>query len=144
MGLTQLPQVGGVVLDEVRVRRVANQSIPSGGAGTNITWDTEDADASGFITVPSTTFTVPAGKGGVYTITTSGAFPSSVGSARAFLNLSAAGKTYRAPYGNGDDNANVGVTVRLAAADTVIVAAFQSSGGPLNFTGSFEMFRLFP
>lgn len=55
-------------LTEVKLRRVAAQSF-SYSANTqyaNISWDTEDADVSGFITPTSDTLTVPAGASGLY------------------------------------------------------------------------------
>lgn len=52
----------------VRVRRSANQSIPTG-VTTDISWDTEDTDVYGFITAPSTSVTVPAGADGMYVCT---------------------------------------------------------------------------
>jgi len=41
------------------LRRVANQSA-TGGGGTTISWDTEDVDQGGWITVTSTDITVPS------------------------------------------------------------------------------------
>lgn len=52
---------------EVVLRRVAAQAYIIGGTGT-ISWDTEDADVSGFITAPGTTLTVPAGCAGLYAL----------------------------------------------------------------------------
>lgn len=55
-------------LTEVKLRRAAAQSFSYSGSyqHANISWDTEDADASGFITPTSDTLTVPAGASGLY------------------------------------------------------------------------------
>lgn len=55
-------------LTEVKLRRAAAQTITLSGAYQNplISWDTEDADVSGFITTPSNTLTVPVGASGLY------------------------------------------------------------------------------
>lgn len=55
-------------LTEVKLRRAAAQSFSNSAnyQYANISWDTEDADASGFITPTSDTLTVPAGASGLY------------------------------------------------------------------------------
>lgn len=55
-------------LTEVKLRRAAAQSFSysRNNQYANISWDTEDADASGFITPTSDTLTVPAGASGLY------------------------------------------------------------------------------
>lgn len=55
-------------LTEVKLRRAAAQSFSYSASYqyANISWDTEDADASGFITPTSDTLTVPAGASGLY------------------------------------------------------------------------------
>ena len=55
-------------LTEVKLRRAAAQSFSYSASYqyANISWDTEDADASGFITPTSNTLTVPAGASGLY------------------------------------------------------------------------------
>lgn len=55
-------------LTEVKLRRAAAQSFSYSGSYqyANISWDTEDADVSGFITPTSDTLTVPAGASGLY------------------------------------------------------------------------------
>ena len=55
-------------LTEVKLRRSAAQTFSLSGAYQyeEVSWDTEDADASGFITPTSDTLTVPAGASGLY------------------------------------------------------------------------------
>ena len=56
-------------LTEVKVRQTTAVSAPVGSYGSgDIIWDTEDADADGFITASSSTITVPSGKAGLYSI----------------------------------------------------------------------------
>src|SRR5688572_26574337 len=52
----------------LRVTRAAAQSITSA-TPTDISWDQEDEDSAGYITVPGTTATVPSGKAGIYVVT---------------------------------------------------------------------------
>lgn len=126
---------------EVKLRRVANQSLTAP-ATTAITWDTEDADVSGFITVSSTTLTVPSGADGLYAIT--------------MTAISATSLTYNViPRINGVDlttgyakvdstassEAKVGFVVWLRATDTVICRV-NNTGVTANFTASMQMTRL--
>lgn len=54
----------------VRLKRVANQSIPSGNASTLILWDNEVADVSGFHAANSGNVNIPTGGAGIYLIST--------------------------------------------------------------------------
>jgi hypothetical protein len=59
-----IPSVNPTTL---KVRRVSSQSIP-GLTATMVSFDTEDSDSSGLVTVPSTTITIPTGMGGTYAL----------------------------------------------------------------------------
>jgi len=54
-------------LIELKLRRAATQAF-SGSTGGYVSWDTEDADASGFISATSASITVPSGLTGLYNI----------------------------------------------------------------------------
>ena len=133
--------IGGVLMSTLKLRRAAVLSIPST-AITDITWDTEDSDAAGFIAVPTTTLTVPAGHGGIYVI-------------NIVLNwASAPGNVSLSGYLNGTANiylqaANTAGTVTrstawfyLNAGDTVKYSAQQLTGSAINMTGSLTMKRI--
>lgn len=128
----------------VSLRRVANQSIPDA-IETVISWDTEDFDSDGFITVPATTITVPAGVGGLYAVTARGIVGNpSVGS---YSYLQAGGSTYLTsadPVGGADGFLMVSVTVPLLATNTVTYTVYQDHTGAANFTGSLHMYRIGP
>lgn len=123
----------------VRLRRAAVQSIPDA-ATTAVSWDTEDYDSDGFITVPATTITIPAGLGGIYTISAS-CDPVSAPTVRWFLDIQAGGRTWRASGAVTEDQLALSVTVDLAAAATVVINLFQDSAGAINYLAALEMFR---
>lgn len=119
----------------VRLRRVANQSIPNnGGAPTPIIWDTEDFDSDNFIGPSSTTATIPAGLGGVYTISVVIALQSAaVFGGRSFIDIQAGATTWRCPIVPSFEGlTTASVTTALAAADALSIALFQTSGGAVN------------
>lgn len=128
---------------EVRLRRAAVQAIGSG-LTANISWDTEDTDTTGFITVTSDTLTVPAGQGGVYVghifIT------SALASSEYYANVTAGGKLFVEEH---TESANSGrlsipISTRLAAGDTIVTAVTNVTGGGIshNFTARLELFRV--
>lgn len=132
-----------------RVRRVANQSIPSGGANA-ISWDTEDEDTDGFITVTSTTATIPTGCAGIYVATTRQILSATPTSARSFLeiNVTSSLPGMSIDYRNGSVDANEGgrlvvtAVIPFADGDSLVVNTLQSSGGSLNFTGYLTCYRI--
>jgi hypothetical protein len=132
----------------VRLRRAANQSMTNATL-TSVSWDTEDVDSDGFISVASTTITIPAGLGGLYNIT----FMPEFVVAATYTDLLAAmvtgGETYYWPY------AGIGLTPAggerliyslssfpLAAADTVVFRLLQTSSASRNFLFALDMFRV--
>lgn len=122
------------------VTRTAAQSIASA-TQTSISWDTETSDAYGFIAAPSATLTVPSGKGGLYAITFRAVAALAL-AGRSFAQVTAAGRIYREPIVATDDQGAVGITVVLAAADTVTAAVYHSTGTSINFTGSLDVYRV--
>lgn len=124
----------------VRLRRVAVQNIGSG-ASANLSWDTEDFDSDGFIAVPSTTITIPAGLGGLYSLTARSAASAGL-SGGGTLQVTAGGRTYDGYITN--NNAGGLCTfsgVPLAAGDTITVLQYNGHSGALNFTGTLDLFR---
>lgn len=132
-----------------RARRVANQSITSG-AATAISWDTEDEDTNGFITVPSTTPVVPSGCAGIYVIMARQILSATPTSARTFLeinvtsSLSGITTDFRNGAVDGNESGRLVVTalIPLAVGDSFLVNTDQNSGGALNLTGLLTCYRL--
>lgn len=59
--------IPGVGPPTLKVNRVSPQSIP-GLTATFVSFDTENSDSSGLITVPSSTITIPVGMSGLYAV----------------------------------------------------------------------------
>lgn len=122
--------------------RVANQSIATSTL-TNISWDTETSDSDGFI-VPhattATTFTVPSGLGGVYAV--SGNLGFATAPTGGFSRLTLGGIVSDHPASIAGQQAGFCRVEPLDAAETVIVTAFQSSGGAINVTGKIYINRV--
>lgn len=129
------------------LRRAANQAIGSGSL-TAISWDTEDSDPDGFIAVTSSTLTVPAGLGGLYSITVGLTTSGDPGAAGFGIIDPSSAADIRFSLGGGNavgaHNGSAGVTWigPLAAAETVQISGYQNSGGSLNFTGYLRVYRL--
>ena len=126
----------------VKLRRVAAHSI--GGSLTDITWDTEDSDTSGFIAVPAITLTVPAGAAGWYMMGYQYTWSSNPGPGG-----------YRLYFNGGTDivsngqqfttGSGLGIygwlgPVYMAVGDTIKSSVFQTNSATL--TGRFMMSRI--
>jgi hypothetical protein len=123
------------------IRRNTNQSIASG-ATNLISFDLEDFDSDGYITVTSTTVTIPAGLGGVYGITArvqASAGMSGGGTASIRIN-GVADFPFFATAGNGLMAASI--VHEIAAAGTLELVVYNGHSGSLNFTATFRAFRL--
>ncbi len=139
---SDIPIRGGVQL-----RRAANQSIANITL-TAISWDTQDEDVGGFWS-SGTTVTVPADYDGIYVIT----FRVVVGtgaSARNFaevnLTSSITGLTgeYRIPSSTpsgGESRMVAHYTGPLAAADSFVCNAYQTTGGASNATALLTCYK---
>ena len=132
-GTTYGQRVGG------EWRRVAAQSATTATL-TDVLWDTEDADTDGFLTPTSATLTIPAGRGGLYSI--AGRIQFSGSPTNGIVRITT-------PAGNYDFYPTVigqiggfGIVVPLAAAATVKVTGYQASGGSLNMTGNLHVYRI--
>jgi hypothetical protein len=132
-----------------RVRRAAAQSINTGTA-TSLSWDTEDEDIGDFITVTSTTITIPAGYDGIYAITAKASGPfSEGGGSRDFITIEVTSSLTGLPTnfrsaaeGAAEDMMDVCAVVPLAAGDSFVVQVFHQTGSAVNFTGFCSCYRL--
>lgn len=122
------------------ISRSAVQSIPNT-SGTVISFDTETFDSDGFIGIPGTTITIPAGLGGLY-------------SGTAYIEFGASG-SYDAgvvPVLNGVQYPQIGANnfarhggafskIPLSAGQVVTVQGYQASGGALNAQCILHLYR---
>lgn len=137
------PYVVSNVRIGTRLRRVANQSIPNDTV-TLVSWDTEDQDTDGFITVPSTTITIPGPLAGVYAIAVSISWGIGAINARHFVDflgtsLNVGARLNGSPVG---ENSVGGGFIAQCVAGTVQVQVYQNSGGSVNVTGALNFFRI--
>lgn len=123
----------------VKARRAANQSIASG-SDVTVSFDTEDSDSDAYFAPTSTTFTVPAARAGVYIATVDSVSASFAALTKVFVNgvqvYSTLDSSVAQVYG--------ATLLVLAVADVVTVKLRQNSGGAINYTAGFQMYRLMP
>lgn len=138
--------VGGDV--GCRLRRVAAQSITSGNQ-IGISWDTEDADTDLFITVTSTTITIPTGLGGLYAVTAEGLWAAAPATGRNLIivNPGTSGLTgipaeFRNSHAATETQISQAITIPMLEGDTFTIDVFQTSGGPINITGWMSCYRI--
>ncbi len=124
----------------LRLTRSANQSI-NNNTDTSISWDTIALNSDGYISVPSTTITIPTGLGGTYSLTTNVTYASAAGTIH-YVDIEAGGVSYRSAGISGDSLQTWTGVIALASADTVVIRTNQQSGGSLNCTARLEMFLL--
>jgi hypothetical protein len=132
------PKTGG------RWRRVTPAPNGNGGGGeTVVTWDTEDADSDGFGAVGGSVLTVPAGLGGVYAITGTHV-PSGGVSGAIVVYIVVKGTKLFGQSLNRSVMPQIGVTgiATLVPGDTIGFVVVQTSGVALNYTGTYELWRL--
>lgn len=125
------------------LQRAANQSIPNNTL-TFINWDQEDADTSGFITVPGGTITIPAGLGGIYSIAAQ-AFCSTSwgGNINDQLLLSVGGIDWYFPTQNANNGSKTaGLVVPLAAGNTISFWVKHNMGSAQNFIARIYVYRV--
>lgn len=131
----------------VQLRRVANQSIASGGAGsTAISWDTEDEDTDGFWS-SGTTVTIPAGFDQLWVVT---ARVAGAVTGRSFWEIIPVSTVtgiptqWRIPMDPVEDQATITVGTRLIAGDTFTCGVFHSTGSNVNFTAALFLYAMSP
>lgn len=122
------------------LRRTNPQSIPHI-TETAISWDTENTDSDGFIAVTSSTVTIPSGLGGLYSISSRVVWASNPAALGSYVQLDAGSETFRTSVTPSSANIHTqvsapGVTMALAAGDTIVVSVYQASGGALNVTNA--------
>lgn len=121
--------------------RSTGQSIPDA-VETAIAWDTSDFDSDGFATVPDSNITVPAGLGGLYSITAVGSVPVDP-SVRSYCYLSAPGGAYLMGNQASVDRFVYSTTVvPCVAGQNIVFFVYQDHTGAQNFTGQFHMYRI--
>ena len=130
----------------VNLARIAtSQSIPNGAATfTAISWDTETTDTDGYIAVPSTNITIPAGLGGFYAVTATVSFATSPGtnSTIEFYNSTTSG-IWRFPIGAASQIPSaLSLVADVAAGDVCQIRVSQASGASINVTATVQMWRL--
>ena len=133
----------------VNLARIAtSQSIPSNAVApytfTAISWDTETTDTDGYIAVPSTNITIPAGLGGFYAVTATVSFATSPGtnSTIEFYNSTTSG-TWRFPIGSAVQIPSaLSLVADVAAGDVCQIRVSQASGASINVTATVQMWRL--
>lgn len=121
------------------VTRNANQSATAATL-VPVSWDVELDDSGGYIAAPSSTATVPAGKGGVYLAgaTVLGASAWTTGS---YVQIALGAWPVFRIASNGSSIISVTATAVLADADTITVSVFNN-GTTQNFTGGFVCHRV--
>lgn len=132
-----------------RVRRASAQSVNSGTA-TSLSWDTEDEDLGGFITVTSPTVTIPTGLDGIYAIQAhaEGAI-TEAGGTRDFIDIVVTAAATGIPdnfrsagEGAPEDRFDMGIVIPLAAGDSFVVQVFHQTGSAVNYTGWLSCYRI--
>ncbi len=123
-----------------RLSRVAAQSTVSGDE-TAIIWDTENADATGFIAVSDSLITVPTGQSGFYAI----GFRVTLASAH-LGRMRLYSYTYGAiMFDNGTttrQDVDGFINVYLAAGEVVYLSWLQSTGSSQNVTARITLNKL--
>lgn len=136
------------------IRKTGNTSV-NNVANATITWTAEDYDSDGFITVSSSTVTIPTGCDGLYMVSCSVLFDfASLASIGVGIAASLSG-TIRGYHGSvlaANNTITSSGTIRtsgtstiipMAAGDTLTFSCTQSSGSAQNLTGAIaHIYRL--
>lgn len=131
----------------VGVTLLCSAFAAASGSTTSVAWTSETADTDGFIVAngTNTIITVPAGKGGVYAITTTGSWSAAFteyrqliirlnGAAFAVLPLSS-GNLFTQAWGGT-------ITFPLSATNTIEIAVQQFNAGSQSTTARLDMYRV--
>jgi len=126
------------------VRKTTNSGAMTSGSSYSTSFDTEDYDSDGFITVSSGTITIPTGLGGLYMVSYSAAVDKlASGNATPTLgcsikaNLSGTNWGYSGSSAGGNNSVNYSgtiyvsgmtVTIPMSAGDTLTFSTIQVSG----------------
>lgn len=131
------------------IRKTGNTAVGNVSNST-ITFTVEDVDTDGFIAVSSSTVTIPANLGGLYSVACSVTYDSTgiamtIG-VSILANISGTNYGYsgsvlaanNTPAGTGANikTSGMAMTLPLSAGDTLTFSTTQSSGSSLNLTGA--------
>lgn len=125
----------------VRLRRAAFQSVPNGTL-TAISFDTEDADSDGFIAVTGATITIPTGCDGVYVMTAEVFVAAATTGQVTITTNTGSTNNHNVDYVSPNQNPSITVVQALSATNTLQLLARQTTGGALNMSARFEMYRM--
>lgn len=115
-----------------KIRRAAAQSITTASV-TAISFDTEDSDTDAFGSVTATTYTIPSGLDGLYSITALVSMASATLGTAPFVRIIAGGSTFDSAIAVGVAGVGgFGITMPLVSGNTIGVSVFQNSGGSVN------------
>jgi microcystin-dependent protein/aspartate 1-decarboxylase len=134
-----------------RYRRATDQSIPTGGSGATIIWNSQTFDTHAGMNTSTGVYTIPVS--GFYRYTIGQRWASAAAGIRyatatfTGVNASRSGTPYNVFPTNGDFVTNsANDTLYFNAGDTISINGVQTSGGPLAFqaieAGYFEIERL--
>jgi hypothetical protein len=134
-----------------RYRRATDQSIPNGGSGATIVWNSQTFDTHSMMNTSSGVVTIPVS--GFYRYTIGQRWANAAAGIRyagvtfTGVNASKSGTPYNVFNNNGDFVTNsASDTLYFNAGDTMSVYGWQNSGAPLAFqatdAGYFEIERL--
>ncbi len=136
-----------IATDYLKLRRLAAVATSSA-VFTEIAWDTEDSDASGYwASGAATKVVVPTGKAGIHLFTGTFVYASGVGTrgmmdATIYNSSDVSQRTIRMAIGVGEDNAHVTGLTKLAAGDYIIFAGWQSTGSFNMTSATLELVRI--
>jgi hypothetical protein len=121
--------------------RATTQSITTATI-TYLSWTVETVDTHGFIAVPGSAITIPAGHGGVYSISAFARFAANVtGLRNLFIEIDGVQVAEHRLEANSISAQQTSMPVslaakRLAAGAVIKVGVYQNSGGSLNIESS--------
>lgn len=112
---------------------------------TTVTYTTETGDTAGFITVPGSTLTVPAGLGGIYSIDMVVEVADII-TDRSYVRVDISSETdllYHGVVATGGVVGHLGMIVPLAAGETVTSSVFLNVAGvSTTFKARLDLYRL--
>ncbi len=120
-----------------RWERVATQSV-TGSALTTISWDTETDDTDGFLAVPGSDITIPAGLAGFYVVTAQVVGSTNWTASGSILRINAASVNYdfAAPTGN----TRIGATaMAFLGVGQIIQAVVYNADATKTVTGRIQV-----
>lgn len=141
--------IGGATFIECKLRRVAASAPVSQGSSAQLIFDTEDADASGFISAPSSTLTVPAGCAGTYAVACVATSNQAYGAGLGFPMINGGppvlyGATIAQSlwYSYSSQSVVLGTNVYLSVGDTLAIIVGNANPTSATFTGRLTLTRI--